>query len=70
MTLETNKLPTPPRCSCGAMGTWCNPQPGAHGGQRAWWAGCPACRGRALGTPVLDRAAVWSSDRTAIVAVR
>jgi hypothetical protein len=41
------------RCGCGYAGDWDHPVFGTSGDKPCVWAGCPTCRGQAVGVPLL-----------------
>ena len=41
------------RCGCGRHGSWEHDISGTSGDRPCVWAGCPVCRGTAVGVPVL-----------------
>ena len=41
------------RCACGRYGSWDDDISGTSGDRACVWAGCPNCRGTAVGVPVL-----------------
>lgn len=47
------------KCACGSPGSWDESISGSSGNQSCVWAGCPNCRGTAVGRPILTTDLMW-----------
>lgn len=60
------------RCACGARPSWQHLVSGTTGtpAQRVCWAGCPYCRGTAVGPAVDDRVVTLACGSRSLTAVQ
>lgn len=60
------------RCACGARPSWAHLVSGTAGtpAQRVAWAGCPYCRGTAVGPAVDDAIVTRACGRRSLAAVQ